>query len=87
MIRIISDELECAGSEKQLQYDLMVGRETLDKLKAVFDFKKSTIDIDSVVLPMQSLSVKQDPRMLWTHTKNLKRREYKISDKTYSLHP
>ena len=35
---------------------MIIGTETLDELKAVLNFKKSDVEIDSAVLPVQSLS-------------------------------
>ena len=43
--------------------NLVLGRETLNELKAIVDFKNSTIDINIVILSMQSVSAREDPSM------------------------
>ena len=40
---------------------MTIKRETLDELKAVLNFKKSTIEIDIMILPILSFSAIHDP--------------------------
>ena len=55
MIRISPCSVEYAGLSRQHLYNSIIGREALNDLKAVLDFK-DTIEINSVILPTQSLS-------------------------------
>ena len=60
-IWIIPDVVEYVSTNRQHVCNLIIGMETLTKPRAVIDFKKSTIEIYSVRLPVQSLLTTQDP--------------------------
>ena len=55
---IISDMVENSSTDRKPLYNLIIKRETLNKLKAVLGLKNSVKQ--SVILPMQSLSAIQD---------------------------
>ena len=62
MIRVTPNVVECTSAESLPLYNLIIGRETLSKLKLVLNLKNSTIEVNSVTLPMQSLSAIQPPQ-------------------------
>ena len=70
--------VEYANTNKQLLYNLIIRRETLRKLMSVLELKNSMIEINGVILPIQSLSAIQDPQYIM----NIHR---KLSGKAYSL--
>ena len=53
--------MEYASTKKEPSYDVLIGGDTLNKLKAVMDIKNSSIENYNVILPMQSLSAIKDP--------------------------
>ena len=61
MIRITPHVVKYSTTDKQPLYNLVFRRETLNK-QAVLDFKSSTIAIDCIILPTQSLSTMCDPQ-------------------------
>ena len=58
-----------ATISRQSLYSFIIGREILNELKAVLYFKNYTVETNSIILPMQSLSAIQDPQ----HAMNLYR--------------
>ena len=50
MIMITPDIVECASIDRQPLYNLIIGMETINKLKAVLDFMDSTVKIGSIIL-------------------------------------
>jgi hypothetical protein len=44
------------NKDSKLQYDLILGTETMKKYDIVLDFKSKTITIDEIILPMRNIS-------------------------------
>ncbi len=40
----------------QAPYDLIIGKQTLHDLRIVLDFKKKTVQIDKILLPMRNIA-------------------------------
>ena len=55
------DIVPYSGTVKAPLNNMSIGREAREELKAILDFKISTIEIGSVISPMQSLSAMQEP--------------------------
>ena len=47
--------MEYTSEERQSHYKMIIGRETINELKAVLYFNYSTIETNCVILPMQTL--------------------------------
>jgi hypothetical protein len=43
----------------KLQYDLILGTETMKELGIILDFKAKTITIDEIILPMRNINLLQ----------------------------
>jgi hypothetical protein len=52
------------SKESKLQYDLILGYETMKELGIVLDFKSKTITIDEITLPMRNINLLQGSSML-----------------------
>ena len=48
--------MELMGTGWALLYNIIINKDTQEKLQAVLDFKSSTVEIESVILHVQSLS-------------------------------
>jgi hypothetical protein len=44
------------GKGSKLQYDLILGTETMKELGIMLDFKTKTITIDEIILPMRNIN-------------------------------
>jgi len=47
------------NKDSKLQYDLILGNETMKELGIVIDFKSKTITIDEITLPMRNINLLQ----------------------------
>jgi hypothetical protein len=52
--------------DSKLQYDLILGNETMKELGVVLDFKSKTITIDEITLPMRNINLLQGSSTLRT---------------------
>jgi hypothetical protein len=52
------------NENNRLQYDLILGAETMKELGIVLDFKAKMITIDEVILPMRNINHVQGSSML-----------------------
>ncbi len=57
------DIVECS-EKNRLQYDLILGTETMKKLGIMLDFKAKIITIDEVILPMRNINHLKDASTL-----------------------
>jgi hypothetical protein len=52
------------NKDSKLQYDFILGNETMKELGVVLDFESKTITIDEITLPMRNINLLQGSSML-----------------------
>ncbi len=54
-INLVPDIVEYEAGASEPLYDLIIGKQTLNDIGAVLDFKENTITIDSILLPIRNI--------------------------------